>query len=409
MLQKIIQNKAQFYEKIPSLILTVCIFYSLYGFFRIADFPVLRHAEWDMLKIFSSETSAFPVMKQGWPVIPELIAHLFYFCGGWNIRAYLVLNYLIYAADILLLYDLIVGAAGKYRYLPLFFIPFFSDLNVLNLMQVNALPIHLTLFFGLIAVKIGFQCMLTYRNCWLFMLFLILSALSMNAVFAGIVFLCWAIMQIIRGNVALIIGMFLVLIFFLTLLLFASNGYFLMGFDISWRKAAITFSAVLTGFDIASSGICIFLIPISAALIWGIYKNELWKDSQTVMLGTILCALFFSSAAVFSVPPQLPFSFINAGAGFIIFSVPVVFSLLRVVRPVFVGACCFAILGYSAAFSHQAFRNEALIRNTTRKCIQEYFAGDKNSEACQKIEDKNLPDVLEQVKKMNLSFIRPLI
>lgn len=409
MLQKIIKNKSFIYEKIPMVFLILCAVFSFYKVFYIASFPILRHSEWEMLKIFSSETSAFPMTKQGWPIVPELVTRLFYFLGGWNLRAYFVFNYLIYTVDIILLYSLIVNATGTYRCLPLFFIPFFSDLNALSLLQASALQVHLTLLFGLIAVKIAYQSKLTYRNIWFLLVSLILSVLSMNIVFAGVIFLSWSILQVIRGNGKLIAGMLLLIIVFLFVLSVGLNGRFWVVWDFEIDKVFMTLSALLTGFDITSRILFLFVFPIMIGMIWGIYENKLWRDASTVMLCSIVLALILSSFSLFAVSAPLPFSFINSGAGFLVFSVPIVFSLLRLVKPVFIYACCLVVLGYSAGFSSKTFQNESLLRQTTVQCARQYIEQGTQEEACSVIDNKYLPAALEKAKKLKLSFIEPLI
>ncbi|MBR1777089.1 MAG: hypothetical protein IJ752_00685 [Alphaproteobacteria bacterium] len=406
MLSKIKQNIIQIWRKLPWPILILFGLWGAYKWVFSVTFPLPRHQEWDTLPMFSKQGASFPETAAGWPVLPELITHLFYLFGGWHIRAYLVLNYMIYLADIFLLYRLIVKAAGPYRYLPLFFLPFFSDLNALNLMYTAALPIHLTILFGLLAADFGFQRLLTYHNSMRFILFLSLSVFSMNSVFALSIFVGWAVMGLMHKNWKGVLGAFLVFMVVLNLFIFMFSGSSFSDFGQSLKKAVISSSAVLTGFDVETQLHFVLILPILGTLGYVMYKNKLWRDRDSLTLYTVIVACFLSAVSLLSAPVQIPFSFINAAVGFVMFLVPVVLTLLRIVRPVFIYATCLALLGYSADFSDQPYQLENSIRLTMRQCAEEYFAGQQQPKACRILEDPHLPTVLDQARQLRLNFTR---
>jgi len=408
MFLKIKNRLLPIWEKLPWPALILFGIAALYGWIFKVDFPIPRYAEWDTLSMFEKKETAFPATADGWPLIPQLITHLFYFFGGWNIRAFLALNYLIYIADMILLYRLIEKAAGSYSFLPFFFIPFFSDLNVWNLMETTALQIHLTIFFGLWAADIGFQRLPTYRNSFFFLLFLALSVFSMNAVFATVVFFGWAFMELLQRKWRKVLGAFLLFFVIKSVSALKAEVYFFSGFSEAFRKTVMSVSAALSGFDLITDFHFILILPVIGALLAVVYEKKLWKDRDTLTLLTIGLAFFFSAFQRVSLPLQPPFSFISAGCGFVIFLVPVIFTLLRTVRPVFIYACCFAVLGYSADFSYRSFHTEALFRKTALQCAREYYSGTTHPAACVWLQDKRLPAVLDQAKALNLNFVRSL-
>lgn len=406
MLSEIKRRAFQVWQKLPWPALILAGAFAVYGWLFVASFALPRHTEWETLRLFEKNGSAFPMTANGWPVLSHLISHLFYLCGGWNIRAYLALNYLLYIADMVLLYRLIVKSAGAYRYLPLFFIPFFSDLNALNLMQTTALPVHLTVFFGLMAVEAGFHWQPSYKNSLLFLLFLILSVFSMNGIFAFGLFIGWAVMLLTRRNWQMVLGAALLLSIPFIISTAYIDGSFFADFTQLFRKAVITCSAVLSGFDIETDFHFILILPVIGTLGYVLFQKRLWRDSDALALYSVLLAVFLSVFCMMNAPVQFPFLFINAGAGFAVFMIPIVLTLLRVRRFIFIYSCFLCVLGYSAGFSYRVFRIENDFRQTTVQCAEEYFRGDKQSEACQVLQDPYLPAVLDRAKALNLNYFR---
>ena len=89
-----------------------------------------------------------------------------------------------------------------------------------------------------------------------------------------------------------------------------------------------------------------------------------------------------------------------------VFLFPIVFTLLRAVRPVFVYICILAVSGYSATFSHQVFQVEKEFREMTAQCVGEYVAGTDQPESCKILKDPHLPSVLDETEGVDLPFIR---
>ena len=275
-------------------------------------------------------------------------------------------------------------------------------------METTALQIHLTIFFGLLAADMGFQRQPTYRNSLYFLLFLALSVFSMNSVFATVVFSGWAFMELSQRNWKKTLGAFLLFFAIKGISDFKSEIYFFSGFSEAFQKAVMSLSATLSGIDAIGDFHFILILPVIGALLLVVYEKKLWQDRDTLTLLTIGLAFFCSAIQRISQSVPLSFSFISAGCGFVIFLFPIVFTLLRTVRPVFIYACCVAVLGYSADFSYRSFRMEALIRKTALQCAREYYSGTAHPAACDSMQDKHLPVVLDQAKELNLNFVRAL-
>ncbi len=388
-------------KKVP-LFLAVLVIAGLLNFYYVLSYgvDVPHRTEWDSLFMFSPQGSVFQQDQAGRPVLTHMISYIFYLLGGWNIKIHLLFNYFVYVADIVLLYRLIVKAAGEYRFLPLFFLPFFSDLNALNLMQATALQFHLTVLFGLIAADIGFCRPPTLKNSLRFILFGALSVLSMNIIFMLGLLIGWGIMEAGRKNIPRIIGMFL---FMIMIFHICCGGLSFFTGDQIFRFAVILFSAVLTGLDTVTPLHLIFILPPAVALGWGFYQRRLWKDSNAMMLIAIILAVFFSAMNCDSETD--PYFFIHNGAGIVLFAVPVVFTLLRLVKPAFVYLCCLSVIGYSASFSPRYFQLEFSARRQVLSCAREYYnkTGDGN---CPFISENNSAAFLDLAKQLNLSFTR---
>ena len=393
-------------KNIPWIILALLGFYMIFGWFFIADFPVLRHTEWNALKMFSAQGFSFSPLDTGRPFIPQAVIYLFYLCGGWNIRAYLFFNLLIYAVDLILLYRMILKVSGPNRYLPLFFIPFFSDLNALNLMQITSLQIHLTLLFGFFALDYGFLKERTYANAMFFILFSALSVFSMNFIFAGVLLVCWIVVELLNRSWRRAIGAWILFNGILAVSLLGGRNTFFQDFDGSFKKAIIAVSAMLTGIDIPHPVHFVLMLPIAGVLFYILMEKELLKDRGTVALYAFIAALLFSAVNLIPFPVQPPFSFVHAAAGFIVFAVPVILTLLRGVRPVFVYACCLGVLGYSAAFSHHIFYIEKSYRNLERLCAEAYFNKKEQPEQCALLKDAHTPVAWDWAKSADLHFSR---
>lgn len=357
-------------------------------------------SEWDYLFVFSAEGSVFHTDRLSRSVLPNLTAYVFYLLNGWNITFHVIFNYLIYVADVVLLYRLIVKTAGEYRFLPLFFLPLFSDLNVSNLLMATALRFHLTVLFGLIAADIGFCRPPTYRNSLMFVFFAALSVLSMNLVFMSGILIGWIVMEALRKNFSRIGGvlLFMIAIFHLCcgdLVVFAEKQIF--------QPAVILFSVALTGIDKLMPLHVVLILPIVIALGYAVYRYRLWKDNATILLLSIILAAFLS--ALNSEKNQNAYMFIHDGIGIVLFAVPVVFSLLRLVKPVFVYLCCLSLIGYSASFSPSYFKMESDVRGKTLICAESYYNGTGDGN-CRFIDEYRAAAFLDMAKELNLNFTR---
>ncbi len=383
----------------PLLILVAAGLLNFYYVLRYGV-NVPYRSEWDYLFVFPAEGSVFQADRLSRSVLPKLTAYVFYLLNGWNITIHVIFNYLIYVADIVLLYRLIVKTAGEYRFLPLFFLPLFSDLNVSNLLLATALQFHLTVLFGLIAADIGFCRPPTYRNSLKFVLFAALSVLSMNLVFMSGILIGWIVMEAQRKNFSRIGGMFL---FMVAIFQVCCGDLFVFAEKQIFQPAVILFSVALTGIDMLTPMHVVLILPIVAALGYAFYKRRLWKDNAALLLLSIVLAAFLS--ALNSESNQNAYMFIHDGIGIVLFAVPVVFTLLRLEKPVFIYLCCLSLIGYSASFSPSYFKMEADIRNQTLSCAKKYYdaAGDGN---CKFIDEYRAVVFLDTAKELNLNFTR---
>lgn len=392
-----LQIKEKF--SLPMLVLIAAGVMNFYYVLRYgANVP--HRAEWDYLFVFPPEGSVLYAGRTARPILANVIADVFYLLNGWNITFHLVFNYFVYVADIVLLYRLIIKAAGEYRFLPLFFLPLFSDLNALNLMQATALQFHFSILFGLIAADIGFCQPPTYHNSLKFILFAGLSVLSMNMVFMLGILIGWIVMEAQRKNVARILGVF---IFMSVIFQICCSGLSVFADKQILQPAVILFSAVLTGLDMATSLHIVLILPVAAALGYVFYKRRLWKDNGALMLFSIILAAFLSALNVEK--NARADMFIYNGAGIVLFAVPVVFTLLRLVKPVFIYLCVLSLIGYSASFSPAYFRAEAEIRRQTLECALKYYDGAGNG-VCPTVDQYRSAAFLDAARELNLNFTR---
>lgn len=390
----------QIKEKI-SLPMLVLIAAGLLNFYYVLRYGVNvpHRAEWDYLFVFSPKGSLLNAGHTARPVLPHAAAYVFYLLNGWNISVQLVFNYLVYLADVVLLYRLIVKTAGEYRFLPLFFLPLFSDLNALNLMQTTALQFHFTVLFGLIAADIGFCRPPTYHNSLKFIFFAALSVLSMNLVFMLGILTGWAVMEACRKNMARLVGAFIIMAVVFQI---CGGGLSFFSEKQIFQPAVILFSAVLTGLDMATPLHVFLIAPVAAALGYAFYQRRLWKDNGAMLLFSIILAAFLSALNGENSQKD---TFIYNGAGIVLFAVPVVFTLLRLVKPVFIYLCCLSLIGYSASFSPAYFRVEAAARRQTLECARNYYDGTGDG-VCPSV-DKYRPVLfLDAAKQLNLNFTR---
>ena len=395
--QKVLSRLKKIFS-VPMLILTAA---GVLNFYYVLHFSVNapHREEWEYLFVFSPEGSVFHVNQTARPVFAYSIAYIFFLLNGWDISFHLLFNYFVYLADIVLLYRLIIKTAGNNYFLPFFFLPFFSDLNALNLMQASALQLHLCVLFGLIAAEIGFCRPSTYHNSLKLILFATLSVLSMNLVFIFGILLGWGIMELGRKNWPRILGtaFFTIAIFHLC----NSSISFFSGEKLFYQ-AVLLYSAVLTGFDTQTPLHMIFILPVIAGLGYIFYKDRAWKNCHLMFLFSIVSATFFSALNAESSTD--PYTFMHKGAGMALFAVPVVFTLLRKVKAVFIYVCCLSVIGYSASFSPDYFKAEASSRLQTLSCAQEYRQGLKNKECLFYSDD--VPDLLKLAQELQLNFIR---
>ena len=391
----------QIKEKI-SLPMLVLIAAGLLNFYYVLRYSVnMPHrAEWDYLFVFPPEGSVFHAGRTSRPVLANAAADVFYLLNGWNITFHLIFNYFVYTADIVLLYRLIVKAAGEYRFLPLFFLPLFSDLNALNLTQTTALQFHFSVLFGLIAADIGFCRPPTYHNSLKFIFFAALSVLSMNPVFILGILIGWIVMEARRKNFARILGVFF---FMIVIFQVCGGGLSVFAGKQILRPAVILFSAVLTGLDMVTPLHIILIFPVVAALGYAFYQRRLWEDCGALLLFSIILAAFLS--ALNGEQNEDPFVFIHSGAGIVLFAVPVVFTLLRLVKPVFIYLCCLGVIGYSAAFSPTYLKAEAAARRQTLECALKYYDGAGDG-VCPNVDKHHSASFLDVSVQLGLSFTR---
>ncbi len=389
---------------LPLFLLLLAGLFNLYCMIRFSvNVPVKE--EWNIMDMLSENGSIFDSTSSSRPLIPNFIIYMLYLINGWNVRFNLFLNYFIYIADIILMYRLIVKATGKNKFLPLFFLPFFSDLNALNLMQATALQFHLTVLFGLIAADIGFLRSPTYHNSLLFILFSALSVFSMNLLFAFGIFVGWGIMEIGRKNFRRAGGAAILMLVIFQISMFHS-GIMLFSEKQLFQSALILYSAVLTGIDKVTPVHFIFILPVLIALGYLFYKKRFWTDINYMFVYSVIIATFLSALGADRTSSE--YMFIHRGAGILLFSIPAVFVVMRLFKPVCVYLCCLCVIGYSASFTTNYFHMEKQARLLILDCAKEYYLG-VNEGTCEIMDNQQLREFLDSSKKLKLNYVKGIL
>lgn len=197
-------NKSVFY--ISSLILTVFILWNFYNVYQNAvDLPFWD--EWEALLPGRLDRQLnynwiFSFHNEHKILWTRLFTWVLYNIDGWNLRHQIILNFFLYLGSMFLLYKII---PDKNSFLPLFFIPCFSDVLIENQMTGFQSVFYFMLLFSFLAVYFGFVKANNVKNTLLFSIFTVCSMFSMTFI-SGIALFSAFIIKQRRINKNLIIA-----------------------------------------------------------------------------------------------------------------------------------------------------------------------------------------------------------
>lgn len=140
----------------------------------------------------------------------KLSMWILYSLDGWNLRHQIIANFFLYLACLVALYKII---PYKNNLMPLFFIPFFSDVLIDNALTGFQSQFYFMLLFAFIAVYFGFVKENSLKNTILFCVFTIFSMFSMTFLVGIALFTAYFIKERSRNTLiaGILIGVGIVL------------------------------------------------------------------------------------------------------------------------------------------------------------------------------------------------------
>lgn len=200
---KWIYNKKVLYFSFACL-----IFFIILNFYHVlqnaVDIPFMD--EWDAFNpnCLSSKFNfnwIFAFHNEHKIIWTKLSMWILYHLDGWNLRHQIIANFFLYLACLGTLYKII---PYKNNLMPLFFIPFFSDVLIDNALTGFQSQFYFMLLFAFIAIYFGFVKENSLKNTILFCIFTIFSMFSMTFLIGVALFMAFFIKE--RNKNTLIAG-----------------------------------------------------------------------------------------------------------------------------------------------------------------------------------------------------------
>ena len=287
--------------------------------------------------------------------------------------------YALYAAMIVQLWRVVRKAAGDKWFLPLLFVPLFSDMNAVNLLWGFTSQFHLMILFSLLAVEFAFLRPETVLNRLFCLLFSLLSCLSMNIVFAAGVMIAVSITSKMPKKATLAGFAAVLAIFFAGYPLDtaqAKTDVFSTQYGYYWINV---FSAYFTGFD-RFSVVHVFLFALLVApLVFVFCKNMDADDKKRMALYAVVFGSLLAAAGI--ARNRFGDPLMHRHAESVMICIPALLMLLYPMKKAFLTAVVIVVLGYSAHFSTKGFYNIKADRLQGVACLEAFKAG-KNDGNC---------------------------
>lgn len=296
-----------------------------------------------------------------------------------NPLTWIYTSYALYAAMVFQLWRVVRKAAGDKWFLPLLFVPLFSDMNAVNLLWGFTSQFHLMILFSLLAAEFAFLRTDTVVNRLLCLLFLLLSCLSMNIVFAVGVMIAVLVAGDMPKKAALAGFAGVLAIFFIGYPLDAAPAkteIFSVRYGYYWINV---FSAYFTGFD-RFSVLHVFLFAVLFLPLIFMFCREADADDKNRMA---LYAVVFGSllAAAGIARDRFGDPLMHRHAESVMVCIPALLMLLYPMKKAFLTAVAIVALGYSAHFGTTGFYIIKADRLQGVACVEAFKAG-KNGGDC---------------------------
>lgn len=288
-------------------------------------------------------------------------------------------SYGLYLLTVFQLWRVVRKAAGDKWFLPLLFVPLFSDMNAVNLLWGFASQTHLMIVFALLSVEFFFLRAESTKNRLAGLAFLLLSCLSMNIVFAVGVMVAALISEGTPRKAAFCCFIAVLAVFFIdynptleresAAVLSPEYGYYLTN----------VFSAYFTGFDrfsfLHAVVFCVLFLPIVVLFC----KNFEADDRNRMALYAVAFGSLFAAAGI--ARSRFGDPLMHRHAESVMICIPAVMILLYPMKKAFWTVAVIVALGYSAHFGTESFDEIRAERLQGVTCVEAFKAG-KNGGDC---------------------------
>ncbi len=282
-------------------------------------------------------------------------------------------SYALYVLTVFELWRVVRKAAGDKWFLPLLFAPLFSDMNAVNLLWGFSSQFHLMILFALLAAEFAFLRPETGKNKGLCLLFLLLSCLSMNIVFAlGVA--AAALMADGTGKKQAIPCFAAVFAVFFIGYAPVGAGAKVSLYSTEFGYGFVNlFSAYFTGFDRFSIVHLLLFCLMFAPLILLFCKNSDTDDRNRMALYAVVFGSLLSAAGI--ARNRFGDALMHRHAESVMICIPALMMLLYPMRKAFFTAAIVVALGYSAHFDSGTFSRIKADRLQGVACLESFKAG----------------------------------
>ena len=288
-------------------------------------------------------------------------------------------SYLLYVLTVFQLWRVVRKAAGDKWFLPVLFVPLFSDMNAVNLLWGFASQTHLMILFALFAVEFFFLRPENTKNRLAGLAFLLLSCLSMNVVFAVGVMVAALIAEGTPKKAAFCGFVAVLAVFFIDYnptveradadVFSPEYGYYLTN----------VFSAYFTGFDrfsfLHAVVFCALFVPVAVRFCKNFDADDRNAMALYAVVFSSLCAAAGIARSRFGDP------LMHRHAESVMICIPALLMLLYPMKKAFWTAAAIVALGYSAHFGSGSFDRIKADRLQGVACVEAFKAG-KNGGDC---------------------------
>ncbi len=287
-------------------------------------------------------------------------------------------SYVLYLLTVFQLWRVVRKAAGDKWFLPVLFLPLFSDMNAVNLLWGFASQTHLMILFALLAVEFFFLRPENTKNRLAGLLFLLLSCLSMNIVFAVGVMTAAMITERTPKKRAFFCFAAVLVVFFIDYnptvertkasVFSPEYGYYLTN----------VFSAYFTGFDRFSIVHAVLFCALFLPIVVLFCKNFDMDDRSKMALYAVVFGSLFAAAGI--ALSRFGDPLMHRHAESVMICIPAVMMLLYPMKKAFLAAAAIVALGYSAHFGTASFDKIKSDRLQGVACIEAFKAGQNDGD-----------------------------